>query len=294
MRPSSIASASLIPPLRLAIIGSGPSGFYSAARILHSLKQSSLDAPDVRVDMFERLPIPNGLVRWGVAPDHLEVKNVEHKFAEVASDPRFRFFGNVNVVEEAATKKLDVAAGSSTKSKRASAYTYPHAIEIPLSTLAQHYTHILFSYGCSHSRPLGIPGSSAGELTNVHSALDFVNWYNGHPAAHDFDFLQSEPWRKVDLIGARQMSIIGAGNVALDVARIVLRASTGSLLEATSSSKAREELAKSDIPEPILQHLSESKITQVDINARRGPAQAAFTNKELREMLALQANVSVG
>ena len=93
---SSSSSSSASSPLRLAIIGSGPSGFYSAARVLSATKNEQ--SRDVQVHMYERLPVPNGLVRFGVAPDHLDVKNVEHKFAEVAQDPRFTFFGNVNVV----------------------------------------------------------------------------------------------------------------------------------------------------------------------------------------------------
>lgn len=265
-------------PLRLAIVGSGPSGFYSAARVLAAFKEA--DAKDVQVHMYERLPVPNGLVRWGVAPDHLDVKNVENRFAEVASDPRFSFFGNVNVVSSE-KKGTPVSQG----------YDYPLAVKLPLSFFSDHYTHLLLSYGCSQSRMLGIPGSGQGELRNVHSALDFVNWYNGHPAAHDPELLAQEPWRQIDLTDARQMSVIGAGNVALDVARIVLRASSGSLLEpsslSSSSAKLREALQTSDVPEPVLQHLSQSRIMSVDINARRGPAQAAFTNKELREMMAL-------
>ncbi|PWN31061.1 nucleotide-binding domain-containing protein [Jaminaea rosea] len=269
----SVPRHAIVPPLRLAIIGSGPSGFYSAARVLSSLKARQ----DVLVHMYERLPVPNGLVRWGVAPDHLEVKNVENRFAEVASDPRFSFFGNVNVT--APHSPTSTASSSSTP---ATGYQYPHALHIPLSDLAQNYTHLLLSYGCSHSRMLGIPGSAPGEVLNVHSALDFVNWYNGHPAAHDEEILAKEPWRRVALSESmRDMSIIGAGNVALDVARIVLRASH------PSTPAARDELAHSDVPESVLSYLSSSRISHVDINARRGPAQAAFTNKELREMLAL-------
>ncbi|CAO1621355.1 unnamed protein product [Parajaminaea phylloscopi] len=282
-----MASASAARPLRLAVVGSGPSGFYAAARVLAAFKDGGGTHRDVQVHMYERLPVPNGLVRWGVAPDHLDVKNVENKFAEVASDPRFAFFGNVNVV----------AAGCDAANTAGSAgpqgYDYPHAVKVPISHLQENYTHLLLSYGCSESRALGIPGSQPGQLHNVHSALDFVNWYNGHPAAHDPDVIAREPWRKVDLQGLRQMSVIGAGNVALDVARIVLRASTGSLFDAApspsslGSSQARRDLETSDIPEPVLQHLYESRIANVDINARRGPAQAAFTNKELREMMAL-------
>ncbi|CAO1635972.1 unnamed protein product [Sympodiomycopsis kandeliae] len=258
-------------PLRVAVIGSGPSGFYSAARLLSNADDKQLS--DVSVHMYERLPVPNGLVRYGVAPDHLDVKNVENRFNEIAGDKRFRFFGNVNVTagNDGSTQNGDLSRG----------YLYPRAISLPLNDLAKHYTHILFAYGCSESRLLGIPGSSPGELQNVHSALDFVNWYNGHPIAHDPEVLEKEPWRRVNLSSLQQMSIIGAGNVALDVARIVLRSSQNSTVA------VREELAKGDIPESVLKHLDDSPIKSVDINARRGPAQVAFTNKELREMMAL-------
>lgn len=277
-------SSSALPPLRLAIVGSGPSGFYSAARVLAAFKNQGSHG-DIKVDMYERLPIPNGLVRWGVAPDHPDVKNVERKFAEVAADPRFSFFGNVNIVSSIAVKVSQKG------------YNYPHAVRVPIAHLQQHYTHLLLSYGCSQSKPLGIPGSQSGELLNVHSALDFVNWYNGHPAAHDDQLLAREPWRRIDLMGLEQISVIGAGNVALDVARIVLRTSTSSLLDpaaplppssiSSAALQARKDLETSDVPEPVLQQLSEARITSVDINARRGPAQVAFTNKELREMMAL-------
>lgn len=283
-------------PLRLAIVGSGPSGFYAASRVLSAFKnkqQQEQHAADhdqsglAAVHIYERLPVPNGLVRWGVAPDHLDVKNVEHKFADVARDPRFRFFGNVLVTAGDSTSEnansSDHAAHSQVSRSR-QGYNYPEAVRLPLDDLAQYYTHVLLSYGCSQSRLLGIPGSDPGDVTNVHSALDFVNWYNGHPAAHDPDILAHEPWRRVNLDGLRQMSVIGAGNVALDVARIVLRASA---VVQGQDDALRRDLMTSDIPASVLQYLSQSRITDVDINARRGPAQAAFTNKELREMMAL-------
>lgn len=292
----SIPLNAVAQPLRLAIVGSGPSGFYAASRVLSAFKnkeQQEQHAADhdqsdlAAVHIYERLPVPNGLVRWGVAPDHLDVKNVEHKFADVARDPRFRFFGNVLVTAGDSTPEnansSDHAALSQV-SRSPQGYNYPEAVRLPLDELAQYYTHVLLSYGCSQSRLLGIPGSDPGDVTNVHSALDFVNWYNGHPAAHDPDILAHEPWRRVNLDGLRQMSVIGAGNVALDVARIVLRASA---VVQGQDDALRKDLMTSDIPASVLQYLSQSRITDVDINARRGPAQAAFTNKELREMMAL-------
>ncbi|EPQ31581.1 uncharacterized protein PFL1_00914 [Pseudozyma flocculosa PF-1] len=293
MRVSSIARAT--PRLRLAIVGAGPSGFYAASRILNAFpaSQQSRGTDEVRVDVFDRLPTPHGLVRYGVAPDHPDVKNVEHKFEQVAQDPRLSFFGNVNVVQSPS------AAADSARSP------YPHAIQLPLSVLSTFYTHILFSYGASQGRPLGIPGSAPGELSGVHSALDFVNWYNGHPAAHDPRILQAQRGRStlgVDVAGdKRHLTVVGAGNVALDVARIVLRSSTPFLEPSGTASRPTSvkapglaSLAETDVPEPVLAQLASSKISQVELVARRGPAQLAFTNKELREMMALEGVAFAG
>ncbi|PWN32368.1 nucleotide-binding domain-containing protein [Meira miltonrushii] len=269
-------TSSTLRPIKVAIIGSGPSAFYSAARLLANATKDG--GADVHVHMYERLPTPNGLVRYGVAPDHPEVKNVEHKFAQVAEDKRFRFFGNVNITGE-------------NSSSSSLTYPYPLATQLPITSLIPHYTHLLLSYGCSLAQTLDIPGSKPGELKNVHSALDFVNWYNGHPAAHDPAFLQQEPWRAVDFSqNLHQATVIGAGNVALDVARILLRSRSTltSLFTADTAIKARAALRETDIPEPVLEQLSKSQIDHVEIVARRGPAQVAFTNKELREMMELQ------
>ena len=269
-------ASSTLKPMKVAIIGSGPSAFYSAARLLANATKDG--GGDVHVHMYERLPTPNGLVRYGVAPDHPEVKNVEHKFAQVAEDKRFRFFGNVNITGDQ-TSSSDLT------------YTYPLATQLPITSLLPHYTHLLLSYGCSLAQRLGIPGSEPGELGNVHSALDFVNWYNGHPAAHDPTFLQEQPWRAIDFSDkVHRATVIGAGNVALDVARILLRSKStlNSLFTADTAIKARAALRETDIPEPVLEKLSKSQIDHVEIVARRGPAQVAFTNKELREMMELQ------
>ncbi|CBQ70444.1 related to NADPH:adrenodoxin oxidoreductase precursor, mitochondrial [Sporisorium reilianum SRZ2] len=261
------SSTALPRKARIAIIGAGPSGFYAASRIL-----SRTPHTDVTIDLFDRLPVPHGLVRYGVAPDHPDVKNVEHKFAAVARDPRLRFAGNVNVVHA-------VDGGEA----------YPDAVHVPLGVLARFYTHILFSYGAATARCLGVPGSGVGELSGVYSALEFVNWYNGHPAAHD-PRLRAE-WFRVDLADKQHMTVIGAGNVALDVARIVLRSSTPFLESSArvTSNKAPglAALEETDVPEPVLAELARCKVRDVDIFARRGPAQLAFTNKEVREMLAL-------
>ncbi|GAC72726.1 ferredoxin/adrenodoxin reductase [Moesziomyces antarcticus T-34] len=281
---ASTSSASLPPRARVAIIGAGPSGFYAASRLLSRIPYSSAHSAaeqPLAIDIFERLPVPHGLVRYGVAPDHPDVKNVENKFASVAQDPRLRFAGNVNVVH---TPPSGSGPG---------ALQYPEAVQLPLDLLSRYYTHILFSYGASAGRRLGIPGSGPGELDGVYTALEFVNWYNGHPASHDAT-LQAAPLH-IDLAGKQHMSVVGAGNVALDVARIVMRSSTpflepGTASERVTSNKAPglAALEATDVPEPVLAELARSKVRHVDIFARRGPAQLAFTNKEVREMLALE------
>ncbi|GMK56584.1 hypothetical protein CspeluHIS016_0304240 [Cutaneotrichosporon spelunceum] len=246
--------------LKVAVIGSGPSGFYAASRILQLLPVSSDLGSNVQVDMYERLPTPYGLVRYGVAPDHPEVKNCQHKFDELASDSRFNFFGNVSVGTEPPPPSHD----------RLSSYTYPYALHIPLPDVAAHYNAIIFAYGASLSNPLGsVLGSTSTDtpLGNVYPALAFVGWYNGHPAFADLN---------PDLSSIRDVDIVGQGNVALDVARILL--SPLSMLE------------KSDLPQNILDVLAKSEVERVRAVGRRGPAQVAFTTKELREMVKLGVN----
>ncbi|KIS71129.1 NADPH-adrenodoxin reductase [Mycosarcoma maydis] len=277
---ASASCTSLPRKARIAIIGAGPSGFYAASRILSRIPYSSGDvlaSQSVHIDIFDRLPVPHGLVRYGVAPDHPDVKNVEHKFASVAQDPRIRFAGNVNVVHSSGDESQNIP--------------YPEAVQVPLQVLSRYYTHILFSYGASTGRSLHIPGSAPGELAGVYTALQFVNWYNGHPASHDRVLLADSRFH-VDLSNKHHMSVIGAGNVALDVARIVLRSSTPFLdsAERVTSNKAPglAALEETDVPEPVLAELARCKVQHVDLFARRGPAQLAFTNKEVREMLSLQ------
>ncbi|EST06349.1 NAD(P)-binding domain protein [Kalmanozyma brasiliensis GHG001] len=259
---SSTSSSGLPHKARIAIIGAGPSGFYAASRLL-----SRIPSQQLRIDIFDRLPVPHGLVRYGVAPDHPDVKNVENKFAAVSQDPRLRFAGNANVVH----------SGSSSSSAAG------EAVEVPLEELSRYYTHILFSYGASTGRSLGIPGEV--ELDNIYSALQFVNWYNGHPSSHSSS-------SKFDLSNTHHLTVIGAGNVALDVARIVLRCSTPFLESSprVTSNKAPglAALEETDVPEPVLAELGRCKVNEVDVFARRGPAQLAFTNKEVREMLSLE------
>ncbi|WFD36594.1 adrenodoxin-NADP(+) reductase [Malassezia cuniculi] len=232
-------------------------GFYTAARVLHAFDPAHGTGENgVEVHMYEQLPAPFGLVRYGVAPDHPDVRNSEHRFDQIARDPRFRFFGNVAVCDGAP-----------------SASTQPH---VSLSDLSSRYTHLLFAYGASEARALGVPGSD-GSLKNVFSALDFVEWYNGHPRAHAPGGV-AETIANLNGEDLRHVTVVGAGNVAIDVARVLLRA---------TSHAPRDALAQTDMPQIVLDTLRRWQVEHVDVVARRGPANAAFTNKELREMLAL-------
>jgi adrenodoxin-NADP+ reductase len=198
-------------PLRVAIIGSGPAGFYTAYRLMNKVQ-------DAVIDMYEQLPVPYGLVRFGVAPDHPEVKNCQDTFEEVALSPRFNYIGNVRV-----------------------------GYDVALSSLKPHYDAILFSYGASEDRKLGIPGE---DLPGVFSAREFVGWYNGLP-----QFQRLKP----QLQAGQQAVVIGQGNVAMDVARILL--------------SPVDALKSTDITEEAIQTLSESKVRSVRIVGRRGPIQ---------------------
>jgi adrenodoxin-NADP+ reductase len=197
--------------LRIAIIGSGPAGFYTAHRLFSKV-------PDVFIDMYEQLPVPYGLVRFGVAPDHPDVKNCQETFSEAAESPRFTYIGNVKV-----------------------------GVDIQLKEMRLHYDAILFSYGASEDRKLGIEGE---ELQGVYSAREFVGWYNGLP-----QFQHLSP----DLKDGNKAIVIGQGNVALDVARILLT--------------PVDDLRHTDITEQALQTLSESKVEHVKVVGRRGPLQ---------------------
>ncbi|TDZ22620.1 NADPH:adrenodoxin oxidoreductase [Colletotrichum orbiculare MAFF 240422] len=212
---------------RIAVVGSGPAGFYTAHRVMSQL-------PHAKIDMFESLPVPFGLVRFGVAPDHPEVKNCQDKFEEVASSPRFSFIGNVSI---------DVAG--------------PHtdSCTVPLPVLLRHYDAILLAYGAAEDQTLGIPGES--DLRGIYSARQFVGWYNGLP-----EYARLAP----DLTKGDEAVIIGQGNVALDIARILL--------------EDIDVLRRTDITENALAHLAASRVKRVHVVGRRGPMQAAFTIKE--------------
>ncbi|GAA5940415.1 NADPH-adrenodoxin reductase [Sporobolomyces koalae] len=244
-------------PFRIGIVGGGPAGFYAATRLL------SLPGTDqCRVDLFELLPSPFGLARFGVAPDHPEVKNCEHKFEETAQDPRFRYFGNVQICGTSP----EIATSSSSATTVPNLSASPLAVQIPLESLREHYDAVVLTYGASLDRPLGIPGEY--HLSNVLSARSFVNWYNGHP------YHSSLLAPLLDLSKIEHVSIIGQGNVALDVARILL--------------KPIDELKPFDVPEYAIEELSRSRVKRVEIVGRRGITQLAATTKELREMINLE------
>ncbi|XP_077481867.1 NADPH:adrenodoxin oxidoreductase, mitochondrial [Stigmatopora argus] len=211
---------------KVCVVGSGPAGFYTAQHLLKARQ-------DVEVDIYERLPVPFGLVRFGVAPDHPEVKNVINSFTQTAKHARCHFYGNVNIGKDVSVEEL-----------------------------RQAYHAVILSYGAEGNRRMGIPGE---DLPGVYSAKDFVGWYNGLPSCRDLS---------PDL-SPETAVILGQGNVALDVARILL--------------SPIDMLKKTDIAQPALEALMESKVRRVLIVGRRGPMQVACTIKELREMVKLPA-----
>ena len=217
--------------MRVAIIGSGPAGFYAAEALL-----KRADAT-VDVDMFDRLPTPYGLVRGGVAPDHEKIKTVVRVFAATAARPTFRFLGNVRLGRD-----------------------------LTVEELRRHYHQIVYATGNEADRRLGIPGEG---VTRCTPATVFVGWYNGHP-----DYRNA----KIDL-SVERVAVIGNGNVAVDAARILLR--TGNELEQT------------DIAAHALEALRTSRVREVFLLGRRGPAQAAFSPAELKELGTLEAAYTV-
>jgi ferredoxin--NADP+ reductase len=214
-------------PLRVAIVGAGPAGFYVAEHLLRRTDRV------VEVDMFDRLPIPYGLVRAGVAPDHQKIKAVTAAFDKIAAHPRFRFFGGVELGK-------DVGVGD----------------------LRGHYHQIVYATGAQTDRRMGVPGE---DLLGSHPATEFVAWYNGHPDYRDCRFDLSQ----------ERVAVVGVGNVALDVARILCR--------------TPGELARTDIAEHALEALRRSRVREVYLLGRRGAAQAAFTNPEIKELGELEA-----
>jgi len=208
-------------PLQVAVVGSGPSGFYAAEALLKSGRAA-------RVDVIERLPAPFGLVRYGVAPDHPKLKEAILAYQVIARLPHFALLGNVTIGRD-----------------------------VTVPELVAHYHAVVFACGAESDRRLGVPGE---DLAGSHTATEFVAWYNGHPDYRD---------RHFDL-SAEVVAVVGQGNVAADVCRIL--------------AKSVDELRETDIAEHALDALAASRVRQIHVIGRRGPAQAKFTNKELKEL----------
>jgi ferredoxin/flavodoxin---NADP+ reductase len=235
--PRRVSLGTFDTPLRVAVVGSGPAGFYTAGHLLADKGPAGSSGlgpmrPDdrlsIEVDMFDRLPTPFGLVRAGVAPDHPKIKSVTRVYEKTAAKEQFRFFGNVKIGEH-----------------------------LSHSDLERHYHAIVYAYGCETDRQLGIEGE---DLPGSYAATEFVAWYNGHPDYRDLEF---------DL-SCERVAIVGNGNVAMDVARMLVL--------------PREELEITDTADHAIEALANSNVKHVYILGRRGPAQAAFTNPELREL----------
>jgi ferredoxin--NADP+ reductase len=208
--------------LRLAIVGAGPAGIY-AADILLKYERGF----DVSIDLFEQLPAPYGLVRYGVAPDHPRIKGIITALREVVDRGDIRIFGNVL-----------------------------YGRDITLDDLKKHYHAVIFATGAVHDADLSIPGI---DLPGSYGAADFVSWYDGHP-----DYPRTWP------LEAESVAVIGNGNVALDVARIL--------------AKHPDDLLSTEIPENVYEGLKTSPVTDVHVFGRRGPMQVKFTPLELREL----------
>jgi len=205
---------------RVVIIGSGPAGIYAADALAQQDGWS--------IDVIDRLPCPYGLVRYGVAPDHLKIKSIITALRKVLEQPGVRFLGNIDV-----------------------------GTDVSLAELHRLYDVILFAHGAAVDRLLGIPGE---ELPGSASAREFVAWYSGHPDAELGRFT----------LEARSVAVVGVGNVAVDVARVL--------------AKTTDELRGTDLPDHVLDVLERSQVTDIHMLGRRGPAQAKFTTKELREL----------
>jgi ferredoxin--NADP+ reductase len=213
--------------LRLAIVGAGPAGIYAADLII----KSELRDFDVSIDLFDLLPAPYGLVRYGVAPDHPRIKGIIRALYEVLDRGDIRFFGNVE-----------------------------YGKDITLDDLKKHYNAVIFSTGAVKDANLNIPGI---DLEGSFGAAAFVNWYDAHP-----DFERS--WE----LSAKEIAVLGNGNVALDVARVL--------------SKPADAMLSTDIPDNVYQGLRASQATDVHVFGRRGPAQVKFSPLELREAVHIE------
>lgn len=207
---------------RVAVVGSGPSGMYAA----DALVENGFD-----VDVIDRLPVPFGLVRYGVAPDHVSIRSVRDTLDQIWDKPGVRFLGNIEV-----------------------------GADLPLEELRSAYNAVILTYGASADRRLGIDGE---DLPGSVAATDLVAWYTGHPDYRGPDFDQI-------LRHVKRVAVIGVGNVAVDVVRVL--------------TKSDRELADTDMPSHVLETLARTPIEHVYLVGRRGPVQATFTTKELREL----------
>ncbi|KOS53046.1 FAD-dependent oxidoreductase, partial [Rhodococcus rhodochrous] len=207
-------------PLRVAIVGAGPAGIYAADALMKS-------DTEVSIDLFERMPAPFGLIRYGVAPDHPRIKGIITALHKVLDKPQVRLLGNLD-----------------------------YGTDITLEDLRRFYDAVIFSTGANADRALNIPGI---DLDGSYGAADFVSWYDGHP-----DVPRSWP------LEAEKVAVLGVGNVALDIARVL--------------AKTGDELLPTEIPANVYEGLKNNKAVEVHVFGRRGPAQAKFTPLELREL----------
>ncbi|MBF0938810.1 MAG: FAD-dependent oxidoreductase, partial [Actinomyces sp.] len=207
-------------PLNVAVIGAGPAGIYAS----DILSKSGLE---VNIDLFERLPAPYGLVRYGVAPDHPRIKQIIVALYKILQRGDIRLLGNVEVGRD-----------------------------VTIDDLRDHYDAIIIATGADRDHPLDIPGV---DLPESYGAADFVSWYDGNP-----DYPRTWPLK------AREVAVLGVGNVALDVARVL--------------AKHAEDMLKTEVPANVAEGLAQNPITDVHVFGRRGPAQVKFTPLELREL----------
>ncbi|MEV4424297.1 FAD-dependent oxidoreductase [Streptomyces sp. R-07] len=211
-------------PLRVAIVGAGPAGIYAADALL---KSEAAAEPGVSIDLFERMPAPFGLIRYGVAPDHPRIKGIITALHQVLDKPQVRLFGNVD-----------------------------YGTDVHLDDLRAFYDAVIFSTGAMADRELRIPGV---ELEGSLGAADFASWYDGHPDV-------PRTWE----LSAEKVAVLGVGNVALDIARIL--------------AKTADELLPTEIPANVYEGLKANKAVEIHVFGRRGPAQAKFSPMELREL----------
>jgi ferredoxin--NADP+ reductase len=224
------SSVQSVGPLRIAVIGAGPAGIYASDILLRQLQQTGQDrglGTDARIDIFEKLPVPFGLVRYGVAPDHPSIKFIAGALQKTLDNPNIHLYADVEFGKD-----------------------------ITLDDLHERYDAVLFATGATEDRLLDIPGH---QLDGVHGAARFVEWYDGYPTGVDVWPLQ-----------AAEVAVIGGGNVAMDVARILMR--------------RPDDLLNTDIPANVYEGLQENQARDLHLFVRRGPAQAKFSVQELREL----------